>query len=201
MEGPDSSSSRIVSVVIGESSTDDNNNSSTTIDTPSVPPQDDQEKVPRRSVGASSHPRQRQPQQRQQQLFFQRIPILHILTLFIYSLPLFRPQQPEEAVLDELHIVSRENQDVNGPRTSWATIFTNDYWGRPLTFHASHKSWRPLTVLSFRYLRGFDIGMSDLTMHRVVNVITHAAAHSPRSYWYPTPTVVVVVVPLTGYTL
>ena len=85
-----------------------------------------------------------------------------------------------EAVLDELHIVSRDNHDVNG-MTSFRTIFTNDYWGRPLTYPASHKSWRPLTIVSFRYLRGIDffypytMRMSDLTMHRFVNVLTHAA--------------------------
>jgi hypothetical protein len=108
--------------------------------------------------------------------------LLHLFTIAIYVVPIFLVPNPElmngrseEAVLDELHIINADNKDVNGP-TTLRTIFTNDYWGRPLTFRASHKSWRPLTILSFRYLRGVDAVVSDLGMHRLVNILTHAAA-------------------------
>jgi hypothetical protein len=116
--------------------------------------------------------------------------LLHLSTILVYVYPLYvshyrrhytngrdTTSTSPEAVLDELHIVSEDNYDING-RTTLYTIFTNDYWGRPLTYPASHKSWRPLTVLSFRYLRGIDIRhifhISDLTMHRFINIITHA---------------------------
>lgn len=39
--------------------------------------------------------------------------------------------------------------------------------------YISHRSWRPLTVLSFRYLQGGD-WMSTLTAYRLFNVLTHA---------------------------
>ena len=49
------------------------------------------------------------------------------------------------------------NPDVVGaagdPTLSWAAvqaIFANDFWGTPLTSAASHKSFRPFTVLTFR---------------------------------------------------
>jgi len=77
-------------------------------------------------------------------------------------------------VLDEPHITSPDNRDVNGPDTSWETIFTNDYWGRPMNSASSHKSWRPLSILSFRYLKGGAFTRSDLIAHRFINVLTHA---------------------------
>jgi hypothetical protein len=114
---------------------------------------------------------------RRKRPWYLHIPILHIVAIAVYAIPLFgAPNRKEEAVLDEQHIVNAENKDVNGP-TTWTNVFTDDYWGRPLTYHSSHKSWRPLSILSFRYLRGMDVPrISDLSMHRLVNVLTHAAA-------------------------
>lgn len=42
------------------------------------------------------------------------------------------------------------NRDVN-LKTPVAKIFSHDFWGTRLTNRASHKSYRPLTILSFRY--------------------------------------------------
>ncbi|GIY52294.1 uncharacterized protein CDAR_172271 [Caerostris darwini] len=41
------------------------------------------------------------------------------------------------------------NPDVVG-RNPVAALFENDFWGRPMAHPASHKSYRPLTVLTFR---------------------------------------------------
>jgi hypothetical protein len=114
---------------------------------------------------------------RRRRPWYRRIPILHVVAIAVYAVPLFcATNRKEEAVLDEQHIVNAENKDVNGP-TTWTNIFSDDYWGRPLTYHSSHKSWRPLSILSFRYLRGIEfIHFSDLSMHRLVNVLTHAVA-------------------------
>eukprot|EP01064_Diplonema_japonicum_P025914 TRINITY_DN37335_c0_g1_i1.p1 TRINITY_DN37335_c0_g1~~TRINITY_DN37335_c0_g1_i1.p1 ORF type:complete len:643 (+),score=175.98 TRINITY_DN37335_c0_g1_i1:65-1930(+) len=53
-----------------------------------------------------------------------------------------------EFVLDDDRAV-RDNADVD-----WATdmskVFVNDFWGTPLRSNASHKSYRPLTVLTFK---------------------------------------------------
>ena len=68
--------------------------------------------------------------------------------------------------------MNTDNHDING-ESSLETIFRNDYWGRPMNSPSSHKSWRPLTVLSFRYLKGGTL-LRDLTAHRLVNVLTHA---------------------------
>ena len=124
--------------------------------------------------------------------------------------------------LDELHITSKDHHDVNPPLdgTPWMDAWSNDYWGRPLSFESSHKSWRPVSVWSFRMTKGGRAGRialgwvgkvlgsisnsflqvlglgyegspslyevlndsrstdepaSDLFVHRVVNVLIHAA--------------------------
>ena len=41
------------------------------------------------------------------------------------------------------------NPDVYG-KTSISEMFQNDFWGKPLASAKSHKSYRPLTVMSFR---------------------------------------------------
>ena len=100
--------------------------------------------------------------------------LLHLICVAFYLIPILMPSQYNlgKPVLDELHIVSPENEDINGESTL-RTIFSNDYWGRSLQFESSHKSWRPLTVLSFRYLKGGAM-LTDITAHRLVNVLTHA---------------------------
>ncbi|KAL7580265.1 hypothetical protein ACA910_013000 [Epithemia clementina (nom. ined.)] len=61
-------------------------------------------------------------------------------------------------------------------------VWTNDYWGRPMSSYSSHKSWRPLSILSFRYLRFpklynhpfmMIMMMNDLDNHRLVNALLH----------------------------
>jgi hypothetical protein len=100
--------------------------------------------------------------------------LVHLFCLSVYLIPIFQPNQYSGPTLDELHIMSSDNHDIQGDSTL-KQIFTNDYWGRPMQSESSHKSWRPLTVLSFRHLKGI-FPASQLTMHRCVNILTHAAA-------------------------
>lgn len=32
----------------------------------------------------------------------------------------------------------------------WGSLWKNDYWGMPMASPVSHKSYRPITVLTFR---------------------------------------------------
>ena len=43
----------------------------------------------------------------------------------------------------------RKNNDVTGNGSLW-TLLSNDFWGRRMSNPVSHKSYRPLTVLTFR---------------------------------------------------
>nr|XP_021492119.1 transmembrane and TPR repeat-containing protein 1 [Meriones unguiculatus] len=63
------------------------------------------------------------------------------------------------------------NPDVRpGAPLRWA-VFSNDFWGKGLADGASHKSYRPLCVLSFR-LNIFLTGMDPFYFH-AVNVVLH----------------------------
>jgi len=53
-----------------------------------------------------------------------------------------------ELVHDDIMAIVR-NPDVRSD-TPWTTLLTNDFWGKPLTDPTSHKSYRPLCVLTFR---------------------------------------------------
>ena len=64
-----------------------------------------------------------------------------------------------------------ENEDVRN-NTPWAPLLTNDYWGRSMGDERSHKSYRPLTVATFK-LNALLHGYNPAGFH-VVNVILHA---------------------------
>ena len=95
--------------------------------------------------------------------------LMHALSLLPYLIPLLTHDYDGKPVLDESHIVSAENKDTMGTSPWWHALM-NDYWGRPMISSSSHKSWRPLTVWSFRYMG------TTLLQHRLFNVVTHAAA-------------------------
>lgn len=42
-----------------------------------------------------------------------------------------------------------KNKDVM-PYTPLENVFRNDFWGTDITSNSSHKSYRPLTILSYR---------------------------------------------------
>lgn len=50
-------------------------------------------------------------------------------------------------VFDDSEAVVK-NKDVYGD--SWTETFYNDFWGANIQSNLSHKSYRPLTLLSFR---------------------------------------------------
>ncbi|XP_071539113.1 protein O-mannosyl-transferase TMTC1-like [Panulirus ornatus] len=74
-----------------------------------------------------------------------------------------------EYVHDDLSAVLR-NPDVQGTRPLWK-LFLNDFWGKAMKDPASHKSYRPLTILTFR-LSHWMWGNSCLADH-AVNVLLH----------------------------
>jgi protein O-mannosyl-transferase len=102
--------------------------------------------------------------------------ILHGICMAMYIKPILSSthiyNKYAGPTLDEMHIMSHDNHDIQGNATL-AQIFSNDYWGRPMQSESSHKSWRPLTVLSFRYLKGMYTSY-QLTTHRILNVVAHA---------------------------
>ena len=77
-----------------------------------------------------------------------------------------------EFVLDDDRAL-RDNLDVNW-NTPVIELFKNDFWGTPLHTNASHKSWRPITVLSFK-LTNWAFGMWTPAYH-AGNILFHCIA-------------------------
>ncbi|XP_071831327.1 protein O-mannosyl-transferase TMTC3-like isoform X2 [Apostichopus japonicus] len=62
------------------------------------------------------------------------------------------------------------NMDIR-TTTPLQQLFLNDYWGRPLHEATSHKSYRPLTILSFRW--NYAIHELDPMGYHLINVLLH----------------------------
>ncbi|MEE6480276.1 hypothetical protein FKM82_012521 [Ascaphus truei] len=69
-----------------------------------------------------------------------------------------------------------DNKDLH-PSTSLKKLFQNDFWGTPMSEERSHKSYRPVTVLTFRLnylfseLNAVSYHFLNLILHAVVCVI------------------------------
>ena len=73
---------------------------------------------------------------------------------------------------DTLAIVN--NPDVQ-PHANLSALWRNDFWGKDLVAHDSHKSYRPITILSFRahtLMSGLPPSPRDF---HATNVVLHAA--------------------------
>ncbi|GFR17712.1 protein O-mannosyl-transferase Tmtc3, partial [Trichonephila clavata] len=73
-------------------------------------------------------------------------------------------------VFDDIAAIT-DNRDIR-PYTPMINIFQNDFWGTPLRKEHSHKSYRPLTVLSFR-LNYAVHGLEPMGYH-LINIVLHA---------------------------
>eukprot|EP00057_Strongylocentrotus_purpuratus_P016302 XP_011670776.1 PREDICTED: transmembrane and TPR repeat-containing protein 4 [Strongylocentrotus purpuratus] len=73
-------------------------------------------------------------------------------------------------VFDDLEAIVK-NQDVK-PETPLWNIFQHDFWGQAIELKESHKSYRPLTVLTFR-INYFAGGLHPWGFH-LVNILLHA---------------------------
>lgn len=81
---------------------------------------------------------------------FIELPIwLYIIIVAFVSVSCYSNSYHGGFVFDDSEAIVN-NHDVN-LKTPVVKIFSHDFWGTRLTNHASHKSYRPLTILSFRY--------------------------------------------------
>ncbi|KAL5106587.1 Protein O-mannosyl-transferase TMTC3 [Taenia crassiceps] len=93
-------------------------------------------------------------------------PLLILLAILIYSNSLSCG-----FVFDDASAVV-DNQDLRSHIQPWWILFLNDFWGTPMAEESSHKSYRPLTVLTYRW--NFALaGLKAWTYH-LVNVLLHA---------------------------
>lgn len=71
------------------------------------------------------------------------------------------------------------NTYIRTNETSWWSVFLVDYWGTPIMSEQSHKSYRPLTLLSFRLnyvldqLQPFGYHLLNVLLHVIVSLIVY----------------------------
>lgn len=64
------------------------------------------------------------------------------------------------------------NQDLR-PESPWTDLLWNDFWGTPMDKEGSHKSYRPLTVLTFKI--NYLLHTTHPLGYHAVNVLLHGA--------------------------
>ncbi|KAF7280549.1 hypothetical protein GWI33_005752 [Rhynchophorus ferrugineus] len=65
-----------------------------------------------------------------------------------------------------------KNKDIL-PYTPIKSVFENDFWGTNIALNNSHKSYRPLTILSFRLNMFFSNNRLDAFQFHTANVVLH----------------------------
>ena len=101
-----------------------------------------------------------------------RSPVTWVVSATILCLLSYSNSFHGELVHDDIFAI-RDNADIRPP-TPLAQLFRNDFWGEPMSSETSHKSYRPLTVLTFR-LNYLLHGLEPMGYH-VINVGLHIVA-------------------------
>lgn len=95
--------------------------------------------------------------------------------VFIISVLCFCVSYDGDFVFDDNEAILGNNDLL--PETPLSNLFINDFWGNKLDSKTSHKSYRPLTVLSFRfsyYLGGLSppwFHIPNIVLHGIVSVL------------------------------
>ncbi|KAA0197649.1 Transmembrane and TPR repeat-containing protein 3 [Fasciolopsis buskii] len=97
---------------------------------------------------------------------------MRIKDFVVFCLPLivYLNAIPCGFVFDDASAI-KENQDLR-PSTYWLELFRNDFWGTPMNQERSHKSYRPVTVLTFRW--NYMLQELNPSGYHLVNVILHS---------------------------
>ncbi|CAM1296549.1 Uncharacterised protein g1588 [Pycnogonum litorale] len=92
------------------------------------------------------------------------------LLSFVVAVVCFANSYQGRFVFDDSEAIVN-NKDVK-LSTPLANLFFNDFWGTAVSSNISHKSFRPLTVLSFRF-NHWLVGSLDPTSFHLTNIILH----------------------------
>ncbi|XP_053391132.1 protein O-mannosyl-transferase TMTC4-like [Mercenaria mercenaria] len=90
--------------------------------------------------------------------------------VFLISVVCFAVSYDGDLVFDDSEAIIG-NKDLL-PETPISNIFFNDFWGKKLDSKTSHKSYRPLTVLTFRLSYYVGGGLEPIYFH-IPNIILH----------------------------
>ncbi len=94
------------------------------------------------------------------------------IALAIFSIVCHYPALYGDFVFDDSEAILNNN-DIDPSLTSMKDLFRHDFWGEPINSSTSHKSYRPLTVLSFQLDYIIAGGKKPFVFH-VTNLILHS---------------------------
>ncbi|XP_020791909.1 protein O-mannosyl-transferase TMTC4 isoform X2 [Boleophthalmus pectinirostris] len=98
-------------------------------------------------------------------------PLLAKVCVGVVALLCFINSYDGEFVFDDSEAIVN-NKDLR-PTTPLSNLWKNDFWGSNLSSNSSHKSYRPLTVLTFRLNYLLVGGLHPVGFH-VLNILLHA---------------------------
>ena len=78
-------------------------------------------------------------------------PPLHLLLLTLLSIAVYCNSLDGDFVHDDIAAIVN-NKDVTG-QAPWSSVWLDDFWGTNIRERRSHKSYRPLTTITFRSVR------------------------------------------------
>jgi hypothetical protein len=90
--------------------------------------------------------------------------------LFLYSMFLYLTTLKCGFVWDDRAAII-SNKDVTG-KSTYFELLQHDFWGQNIKNHDSHKSYRPVTTITYR-LDHYWFGLSPAAFH-LSNVIVHS---------------------------
>lgn len=94
------------------------------------------------------------------------------ILLFVMCICIFYNSLDNEFVFDD-HLAIVNNADTD-PATPFLDLWKHDIWGKDLTAHDSHRSYRPLLIVAFKLLRQ-RFGL-DARSIRIASVLCHVAS-------------------------
>jgi hypothetical protein len=90
--------------------------------------------------------------------------------LFVVCFGVYYNSLDNEFVFDD-HLAIVNNADTD-PSTPFHDLWKHDIWGKDLMAHDSHRSYRPLLIITFKLLR-FYFGL-DARSIRIASILSHA---------------------------
>lgn len=103
---------------------------------------------------------------------FKLILILITVLIYVNSLKCGFVYDDRRAILENRDVVpSVDSSSVLEGARSFLFLWTNDYWGNPMHSAGSHKSYRPLVILSYK-IQSILLPFDALWFH-LINVILH----------------------------
>ncbi|KAL1459078.1 hypothetical protein WDU94_011087 [Cyamophila willieti] len=94
---------------------------------------------------------------------------IHYIVIFATCMVCYYNSCYCDFVFDDISAI-KENRDLK-PTTPIQNVFLNDFWGTPMHKEQSHKSYRPLCVVTFRW--NYALHQLDPMGYHLVNMLLH----------------------------